>query len=123
MGDSLSILCVIIFIVLNQNTAVKVMFLQVQIKEHLFLILNDFREVNSLKNKNKKELNDDMLKNLDKSTVEKKMKELEELIEEIKERELQKTTDENRKKAILNAYNKAINGLNEAKEKIENSME
>jgi len=89
----------------------------------LFLILNDFREVNSLKNKNKKELNDDMLKNLDKSTVEKKMKELEELIEEIKERELQKTTDENRKKAILNAYNKAINGLNEAKEKIENSME
>ena len=86
MGDSLSILCVIIFIVLNQNTAVKVMFLQIQIKEHLFLILNDFREVNSVKNKNKKELNDDMLKNLDKSTVEKKMKELEELIEEIKER-------------------------------------
>ena len=39
MGDSLSILCVIIFIVLNQNTTVKVMFLQVQIKENLFLIL------------------------------------------------------------------------------------
>lgn len=73
--------------------------------------------------RNKNELNNEILKNLDKNALDKKMNEIEELFEELKDRELQKTTNENRKKAILNAFNKAINELNEAKEQIENSIE
>jgi uncharacterized protein (UPF0264 family) len=71
--------------------------------------------------RNKNDLNYEKLINLDKSTLDTKMKEIEELFEEIKERELQKTTDETRKKGVLIAYDKAIKELNKAKEQIENS--
>ena len=71
--------------------------------------------------RNKNDLNYEKLINLDKSTLDTKIKEIEELFEEIKERELQKTTDETRKKGVLRAYDKAIKELNKAKEQIENS--
>jgi hypothetical protein len=47
------------------------------------------------------------------------MIELEEVFTELKERELQKATNEREKKAVLEAFKKAIKELNEAREQIE----
>lgn len=70
-----------------------------------------------------KNADDEIIRNLDKSIVDKRMKELENLLTEFKDEELLKTTDEIRKKALIGAFNKAIKELNEVKEKIENSIE
>ena len=70
-----------------------------------------------------KNSDEEIIRNLDKSIVDKRMKELEKLLTEFKDEELLKTTDEIKKKALLEAFNKAIKELNEEKEKIENSIE
>jgi uncharacterized membrane protein YgaE (UPF0421/DUF939 family) len=95
------------------------MFLRGYTVKQLFLCFNDFAEVRSLGNKKKNNLDDEIIKNLDKNTIDKKMIELEEVFTELKERELQKATNEMEKKAVLEAFKKAIKELNEAREQIE----
>jgi hypothetical protein len=62
-------------------------------------------------------INDTLIK-FDKRMIEKRIKDLEEIL-----KELQKTNNGTISKVVVEAFNKTINELKEAKEQIENSIE
>jgi hypothetical protein len=66
---------------------------------------------------NQKDLISDIVKKFDKSSIEERTKDLEEILTE-----LQKTNNGIISKVIVAAFNKAINELKEAKEQIENPI-
>ena len=71
---------------------------------------------------NQKDLIDDGVKKFDKSTIDKRIKDLEEILKEMRETELQKTNNGMISKVVVEAFNRAINELKEAKEQIENPI-
>jgi hypothetical protein len=66
---------------------------------------------------NQKDLISDIVKKFDKSSIEERTKDLEEILTE-----LQKTNNGIISKVVVAAFNKAINELKEAKEQIENPI-
>ena len=64
----------------------------------------------------------DIVKKFDKSTIDKRIKDLEEILKEMRETELQKTNNGMISKVVVEAFNRAINELKEAKEQIENPI-
>jgi HD-GYP domain-containing protein (c-di-GMP phosphodiesterase class II) len=66
---------------------------------------------------NQKDFINDLVKKFDKSSIEERTKDLEEILTE-----LQKTNNRRISKVVVEAFNKAINELKEAKEQIENPI-